>query len=164
MRAPSPIALALTLTFAFVRVGEAAPRPRTRATIIDVAPIGARATAATPELRARVRDLVAARVRALAATHVLFSPSGYVVDGSVDELTITSREGAPEISCGVRLILSGRASGAMIAMTTGQAAFRGGRRALDARAQARLVLDVLDDATRAALDELEAHFSARRKS
>lgn len=63
----------------------------------------------------------------------------------------------------MRLILSGRRSGAMLAMTSGAATVRGGRRLTPAQRE-RLVNEVLEGAVRAASDELVQHFQAQRKS
>jgi hypothetical protein len=138
----------------------AAPEPPT----LVVQPMGARAPAATDVLRARMREHVARQLRPLIDGRVLTSPQGYVVDGSIDTLDIVARADGLEISCSVRLILSARRSGAMLAMTTGQAMLKDGRRARGAAAEARLAVEVLDGAVRAASEELLEHFEARRKT
>ncbi|HTA18609.1 MAG TPA: hypothetical protein VK989_04920, partial [Polyangia bacterium] len=115
-------------------------------------------------LRARMRERVAHHLRALIDGHLLTAPQGYVVDGSIDTLTIVERPDGLEVSCAVRLILSARRSGAMLLMTTGQASLRSPRRAVGAAADGRLEVEVLDGAVRAASDELVQHFEARRKT
>jgi hypothetical protein len=138
-----------------------------RAPEIDVRSIGARAAAATDAMKARVQERVARQLRVLTDLRLLTSPGGYLVDGSIDTFETVALGDVLEISCSVRLIVSARGSGAMLAMTTGQAALKDARRPVKPAAQARLELDVLqvlDAATRAAADELISHFEARRKS
>jgi hypothetical protein len=133
---------------------------------LDVQPMGARAGAATGAMRARMREHVARNLRVLVDGRVLTSPHGYLVDGSIDTLDVYVDVAADtlQISCSVRLILSARRSGAMLAMTTGQATLKNARRARGPAAEARLELEVLDGAVRAASDELVEHFEARRKT
>jgi hypothetical protein len=122
--------------------------------------MGARAAAATDAMRARMREHVARQLRVLVEGRVLNSPRGYLVDGSIDALEIVTSADALEISCSVRLILSARQSGAMLAMTTGQATFKSARRSRPP-AETHLELEVLDSAVRAAGDELISHFALR---
>jgi hypothetical protein len=131
---------------------------------LEVEEMGARAPSATDVLRARMRERVAHHLRALIEGRLLTAPQGYVVDGSIDTLTIVERPDGLEVSCAVRLILSARRSGAMLLMTTGQASLRSPRRAVGAAADGRLEVEVLDGAVRAASDELVQHFEARRKT
>jgi hypothetical protein len=146
-----------------------APRPLearrapTRPGPIEVQEMGGRAPAATEALRATMREQVAHHIHALADARLLTSPQGYVVDGSIDNLQIAERPDGLEVTCGVRLILSARRSGAMLAMTSGEASVRA-RRGQKPAARERLVNEVLDGAVRAASDELLLHFQARRKS
>ena len=89
-----------------------------------------------------------------------------VVDGSIDSFDVIERPRAVEVSCGVRLILSGRRSGAMVAMTSGHASYSDpdARRPLKGVQRDRVELEVLDEAVRAASEELVEHLQARRKS
>jgi hypothetical protein len=137
-----------------------APATATAAPCLEVQTMGARATAATDAMRARMREHVARQLRVLVEGRVLNSPHGYLVDGSIDTLEIVTSADALEISCSVRLILSARRSGAMLAMTTGQATFKSARRSRPP-AEAHLELEVLDSAVRAAGDELISHFALR---
>jgi hypothetical protein len=172
VRAPSPFRVASMIAWmacALAPGAAASPRAAARPTAprpprMEVQPIGARAASATDELRERVRDHVARQLRVLAEARLLAAPAGYLVDGSIDALEIVARGDTLDLSCSVRLVVSARASGAMIAMTTGQAAIKNVRRGGRPGAEARLTLDVLDGATRAATEELIAHFEARRKS
>jgi hypothetical protein len=131
---------------------------------LEVEEMGARAPTATDALRARMRERVAHHLRALTESRLLTAPQGYVVDGSIDTLTIVARPDGLEVSCAVRLILSARRSGAMLLMTTGQATLKSPRRAVGVTGDERLELEVLDGAVRAASDELVQHFEARRKT
>ena len=146
-----------------------ASRSRAASVTLDVEAIGARAAGATDAMRARVRDHVAHHLRVLTEARLLASPRGYVVDGSIEALAVVDRPDGVEISGVVRLILSARASGAMLAMSTGQATLRqaapkNGGRPLPAAQAERFELEVLDGAVRAASDELVQHFELRRKS
>jgi hypothetical protein len=144
-----------------------ARRAPTRPGPIEVQEMGGRAPGASEALRARMREQVARHVRALVEARLLTSPAGYVVDGSIDTLQVTERLDVLEVTCGVRLILSARRSGAMLAMTSGEAsarARRGQKPVARDRELDRLIADVLDGAVRAASDELLLHFQARRKS
>jgi hypothetical protein len=142
----------------------APPRPGP----IEVQQMGGRATTGvTDALRERMREQVARHVRALTEARLLSSPHGYLVDGSIQTVHVVERPDGLEVSCGVRLILSARRSGAMLVMTSGEATVRGGRRgsrATSAALRERLVNEVLDGAVRAASDELLQHFQAQRKS
>jgi hypothetical protein len=151
----------------------ASPLTQARRTIrtvvpLEVQPIGALAPQATEALRERMHDLVVRQLRVLTETHVLTSPHGYVIDGSIDAIDVTIRPDMVEISCSVRLILSGRRSGAMMAMTTGQATVTNPRRSPRPATILALLpamqLEALDGAVRAASEELIGHFEARRKS
>jgi hypothetical protein len=178
-----PRQLAFAFALAALAPGSAGARPtmarrtaarpaqvRARAPVAPVAPaleveeMGARAAAATDALRARMRERVAHHLRALIDGHLLTAPQGYVVDGSIDTLTIVERPDGLEVSCAVRLILSARRSGAMLLMTTGQASLSSPRHAAGSAADGRFELEVLDGAVRAASDELVQHFEARRKT
>ena len=130
---------------------------------LDVQPMGARAVAATDGMRARMREHVAQQLRVLVEGRLLTAHRGYLVDGSIDTLDVHVDVGADalEISCSVRLILSARRSGAMLAMTTGQATVTNARRILKPAAETRLELEALDGAVRAAGDELISHFARR---
>jgi hypothetical protein len=148
--------------------GAAARRParhaaevRRRAPTLDVQAMGATAAAVTDTMRARMREHVARQLRPLVDGRLLTSSRGYLVDGSIDELEVVVNAGGVEISCSVRLILSARRSGAMLLMTNGQATFKNARRGLKPAAEYRLELEVLDEAVRAASDELVSHFSLR---
>lgn len=131
---------------------------------IEVQPMGARAAAATDAMRARMREHVARQLHVLVEGRLLTAPRGYLVDGSIDALDVHVDADALEISCSVRLILSARRSGAMLAMTTGQATVTNARRMLKPAVETRLELEVLDDAVRAASDELISHFARRSAS
>jgi hypothetical protein len=131
---------------------------------IDVEEIGAHAAAATDAMRARVREHVARQLRVLVDGRLLTAARGYVVDGSIDTLELVERPDGLELACTVRLILSARRSGAMVAMATGQATLKNGRHPLEAGQQGHLELEVLDGAVRAASDELVQHFESHRKS
>jgi hypothetical protein len=133
---------------------------------VVVQAMGARAPAATEAMRARMRDQVARNLRVLTEARLLSSPAGYVVDGSIDAFVVVDRTDNVEITCAVRLILSGRRSGAMVAMTSGQASYSDPdpRRPLKPALRERLETEVLDDAVRAASEELVQHFESRRKS
>ena len=146
------------------RTERRAHEQRTLAAPLEVEEMGARAQTATDALRARMREHVALHLRALTDGRLLTSPHGYLVDGSIDALTIVERPDGLEISCSVRLILSARRSGAMLAMSSGEATLRKPRRARGAALEARLEAEVLDGAVRAASDELIQHIEARRKS
>jgi hypothetical protein len=115
-----------------------------------------------------MREQVARNVRALTEARLLTSPHGYVVDGSIDTMQIVERADGLEVTFGVRLILSARRSGAMLAMTSGEATLRARRQKPAARGREReldhLLNEVLDGAVRAASDELLLHFQAQRKS
>ena len=143
----------------------AEPRTQVReaAPPLEVQPMGARAAGATDAMRARMREHVAHHLRALTDGELLTSPSGYLVDGSIDTLELVERPDGLAISCSVRLILSARRSGAMLAMSTGQATLETPRRPHGPTPE-RLELEVLEGAVRAASDELIQHFEARRKS
>src|SRR5262249_12818897 len=113
-------------------------------------------------------DAVERQLRVLTETHVLASPQGYLVDGSIDALDVVVHPDLLEITCSVRLILSARRSGAMLAMTSGQATVQHQRRNPRAAATLALLppmqLEALDGAVRAASDELIQHFEQHRKS
>ena len=128
--------------------------------------MGARAPAATAAMKEHMRVEVARHLRVLTDQRLLSSPAGYVVDGSIDAFVVVDRPDNVEITCGVRLILSGRRTGAMVAMTSGQATYSdpGPRRPLKPALRERIVTEVLDDAVRAASEELVQHFESRRKS
>jgi hypothetical protein len=134
---------------------------RAPAPTLDVQAMGATAAAVTDAMRARMREHVARQLRPLVDGRLLTSTRGYLVDGSIDKLEVVVSADGLEISCSVRLILSARRSGAMLLMTNGQATFKNARRGLKPAAQYRLELEVLDDAVRAASDELVGHFSLR---
>jgi hypothetical protein len=142
------------------RVAARVRAPATTVPSLEVQTMGARAAAATDAMRARMREHVARQLRVLVKGRVLNSPHGYLVDGSIDALEIVTSGDALEISCSVRLILSARQSGTMLAMTTGQATFKSARRPRPP-AGAHLELEVLDNAVRAAGDELISHFALR---
>lgn len=169
MSVPSPTHLRLCAAAGFVVTLFAPETPQARRAApgpgpVQVQPMGARAPAATNAMRARMREDVARHLRTLTEARLLVSPQGYLVDGSIDTLEVVERPDAVEISCGVRLILSSRRSGAMLAMTSGRASFRNPRSALKPALRERLELEVLDGAVRAASEELVQHFEARRKS
>ncbi len=171
-----PRQLAFAFALAALAPGPAGARPttsrraaqvRARVTVapaLEVEEMGARAATATDALRARMRERVAHHLRALIDGHLLTAPQGYVVDGSIDTLTIVEHPDGIEVSCAVRLILSARRSGAMLLMTTGQASLKSPRHSVGAAADGRLELEVLDGAVRAASEELVQHFEARRKT
>jgi hypothetical protein len=177
----SPAVPASLLLATWLATGGAVAHPRHArarggrvAAVIDVQDIGARAPAATDAMRARVRERVARHLRALTDEHLLTSPRGYVVDGSIESLVVVDRPDGVEISCAVRLILSARGSDAMLALSTGEATLRqprGARRPPapagapeTSRPEERLELEALDGAVRAASDELVQRFESRRKS
>ena len=166
---PSPTHLRLCVIASFVMTLLAPESPQARPPrpgAFEVQPIGARASAATDVMRARMRVEVARHLRVLTDAQLLTSPAGYVVDGSIDTFDVVERPRAVEISCGVRLILSGRRSGAMVAMTSGQASYSDPdpRHPLKPALRSQLELEVLDEAVRAASEELVEHLQARRKS
>jgi len=142
------------------RVAARGRAPATAAPSLEVEAMGARAAAATDAMRARMREHVARQLRVLVEGRVLNSPHGYLVDGSIDALEIVTSADGLEISCSVRLILSAGRTGTMLAMTTGQATFKSARRSRPP-AEAHLELEVLDNAVRAAGDELISHFALR---
>jgi hypothetical protein len=146
------------------RAGHSDHHPREQAPEIDVEEIGAHAAAATDAMRARVREHVARQLRVLVDGRLLTAARGYVVDGSIETLELVERPDGLELACTVRLILSARRSGAMVAMATGQATLKNGRHPLKAGQQGHLELEVLDGAVRAASDELVQHFESHRKS
>jgi hypothetical protein len=171
-----PRQLAFAFALAALAPGSAGARPTTArraaqvraraplAPALEVEEMGARAATATDALRARMRERVAHHLRALTEGRLLTAPQGYIVDGSIDTLTIVERPDGLEVSCAVRLILSARRSGAMLLMTTGQASLKSPRHAVSGATDGRLELEVLDGAVRAASDELVQHFEARRKT
>jgi hypothetical protein len=165
---PSPKRSVLCATILSIVVSMApraleARRAPTRPGPVEVQAMGGSAPGVTDALRAHMREQVARQVRALADARLLTSPQGYVVDGSIQTLQVVERADALDVSCGVRLILSARRSGAILVMTSGEASVRARRSARPALRE-RLLQEVLEGAVHAASDELLQHFQARRKS
>lgn len=138
----------------------APPRPGP----VEIQVMGGRGPGVTDALRARMREQVVRQVRVLSEARLLPSPYGYVVDGSIETVQIVERPDGVELTCRVRLILSGRRSGAMLLMTQGEASLRSARRSLKPAQREQLVHEVLEGAVRAASDELLQHYQAQRKS
>jgi len=164
---PTHLRLCVIASFAMTLLAPEAPQARLpRPGQVEVQAMGARAPGATEAMRAHMRAEVARRLRVLDEAQLLTSPAGYVVDGSIDTFVVVERPRAVEISCGVRLILSGRRSGAMVAMTSGQASYSDPdpRHPLKPALRDSIQLEVLDEAVRAASEELVEHLQSRRKS
>lgn len=68
---------------------------------IEVQQMGGRGAGATDALRLRMREQVARHVRVLSEAHLLASPHGYVVDGSIESLQLVERPTAsrPRAPC-----------------------------------------------------------------
>jgi hypothetical protein len=171
LRAPRPARLTFIL-IAVLALGAAPVKARSAAArrapvpapTVEIKPMGARASGATDVMRARMRDEVTRRLRELGDRRLLTSPYGYLVDGSIDTFSVVQKPDGIEVACSVRLILSARRSGALLVMTTGQALLKDPHRAPKPATLARLELETLDGAVRAASDELTQHLETRRKS
>jgi len=135
--------------------GEAEARPARPA--FEVKPMGDQSRHATAALRGHMRDYLTAQLRPVGEV-VLDEGAppahGYVVDGVIKSLSMTTQPTTVEVTCAVQLIISRQPTGGVFLLTTGEAIVQKPRHQFRPQQRASMELEALENAVRGASDDL----------
>lgn len=137
---------------------ETAATPTTGASgrpAFDVKPMGDRSHKATPALRGRMRDFVTIHLRAVGDITVSNQQEpGFVVDGAIKELSMTTGPDHVQIGCSVQLVVSKHPSGGVFLLTSGEAMVQKPTHQFKPQQKAVMEMEALEHAVRGASEDL----------
>ena len=107
------------------------------------------------ELRELMRGFVVDELRGFGK----LGAGGYIVDGAIKVLSISSVTDPIEVKCGVELVLS-TSGRAIVMMSSGEAIVQRERRQFRSVMQGSMEIEALRHAVRGASEELRQHFAA----
>ncbi|HVR64227.1 MAG TPA: HEAT repeat domain-containing protein [Polyangia bacterium] len=129
-------------------------RRRAQRPAFTIKSMGDRTRRATPALRNHMRDVVSNQLRAVGDVAGDDQLAGFVVDGSIKELSTATRADQVEVSCAVQLVVSKNPTGGVFLLTTGEAVVQRPRRMWTPQQLARMEMEALESAVRGASEDL----------
>jgi hypothetical protein len=121
----------------------------------DVKPMGDRSHHASPALRGHMRDFLSDQLRPIGDIASSTSASrGFVVDGVIKNLSMTTHPDTVEISCAVQLVVSRQPTGGVFLLTTGEAIVQKPKRQFKPDHRTHMELEALESAVRGASEDL----------
>ena len=123
---------------------------------IQVKPMGDKTHKASVHLRENMRRFVARDLESFRGR----AAHGFAIDGAIRALDLTTKGPLVSVTCGVELILSTGASGAIIVMSTGEATVERRVATFHSGMQTDMEREALAHAVRGATDELRQHLAA----
>jgi len=120
----------------------------------DVKPMGDRSHKATPALRGRMRDFVTTHLRAVGDITVDSQEPGFVVDGAIKDLSMTTGPDLVQVGCSVQLVVSKHPSGGVFLLTSGEAMVQKPARQFKPQQKATMEMEALEHAVRGASEDL----------
>ncbi|HET6281943.1 MAG TPA: HEAT repeat domain-containing protein [Polyangia bacterium] len=120
----------------------------------DVKPMGDRSHKATPALRGRMRDFVTTHLRSVGDITVSNEEPGFVVDGSIKELSMTTGPDLVQVGCSVQLVVSRHPSGGVFLLTSGEAMVQKPANQFKPQQKATMEMEALEHAVRGASEDL----------
>jgi hypothetical protein len=137
--------------------GDAAPDVRLA---FEVKPMGDQSHRASPALRGHMRDYLSDRLRPVGEVTGDVSPArGFIVDGVIKHLTMTTHPGMVEVTCAVQLVISRQPTGGVFLLTTGEAIVQKPRQQFRPQQRAGMELEALENAVRGASEDLVHHLA-----
>jgi hypothetical protein len=133
---------------------EAEARPTRPA--FEVKAMGDQSRHASPALRGHMRDYLAAQLRPAGDVVDEGRPParGYVIDGVIKSLSMSTQPTMVEVTCAVQLIISRQPTGGVFLLTTGEAIVQKPRQQFRPQQRASMELEALENAVRGASDDL----------
>ena len=123
---------------------------------IQVKPMGDKTHKASVHLRENMRRFVARDLESFRGR----AAHGFAIDGAIRALDLTTKGPLVSVTCGVELILSTGASGAIILMSTGEATVERRVATFHSGMQTDMEREALAHAVRGATDKLRQHLAA----
>jgi hypothetical protein len=121
----------------------------------DVKPMGDRSHKATPALRGRMRDFVTTHLRSVGDITVSDNQEpGFVVDGAIKELSMTTGPDLVQVGCSVQLVVSKHPSGGVFLLTSGEAMVQKPAHQFKPQQKAGMEMEALEHAVRGASEDL----------
>lgn len=153
--APPPAQIAVAPTAPAIR-----PRAM-RKLSFEVKPMGDRSHHASAALRSHMRDFLLAQLRPFGDVSPPEHQGSYAIDGVIKELGTGTRGGDVEVTCAVQLVVSRQPGGGVFLLTSGEATVQKPRRQWKPHHRATAELEALENAVRAASDDLVRHLEAQ---
>ncbi len=119
-----------------------------------VQPMGDRTRKATPALRGHMRDVLSRQLRVVGDVAGDGQPAGFVVDGSIRDLSLATRADQIEVSCAVQLVVSRNPGGGVFLLTTGEAVVQRPRHTWNPQERTRMEMEAVESAVRGASEDL----------
>ena len=127
---------------------------RARRPAFEVKTMGDRTHKATPALRGHMRDVLSKQLRAVGDVAGEGQSAGFVVDGSIKDLSMVTRPDLVEVSCAVQLVVSHNPGGGVFLLTSGEAVVQRPRHAWNPQQRARMEMEAVENAVRGASEGL----------
>lgn len=136
----------------------------THALHVEVGGIGVKARHAPPELAARLREIIIRELERTPGVTLEGKPlSGFLIDGSITNVSRRTTAQWVEITCEVSMIVGRLPSRAMVMMTSGGATVQAPRVGLRPDKERALQVDALEGAVQGAHENLLAFLKTQQK-
>ncbi len=132
---------------------EATRRQRARPTFV-VKSIGDRTRKATPALRGYMRDVLAGQLQVVGDVQDESLQTGFVIDGVINDLSLSTRPDLVEVRCAVQLVVSRNPGGGVFLLTNGEAVVQKPRSQWSPQQRTRMEMDAVENAVRGASQDL----------
>lgn len=131
---------------------------------VEVGGIGVKARHAPPELAARLREIIIRELERTPGVTLEGKPlSGFLIDGSITNVSRRTTAQWVEITCEVSMIVGRLPSRAMVMMTSGGATVQAPRVGLKPEKERALQVDALEGAVQGAHENLLAFIKTQQK-
>jgi hypothetical protein len=140
------------------------PRPVRLA--FEVKPMGDQSHHATAELRGHMRDYLSSRLRPVGdvsqdpasreqpSRAEAAATRGFIVDGVIKNLSMTTQPTTVEVTCAVQLVISRQPTGGVFLLSTGEAIVQKPRRQFRPQHRSDMEIEALENAVRGASEDL----------
>ncbi|HEX3698161.1 MAG TPA: HEAT repeat domain-containing protein [Polyangia bacterium] len=129
-------------------------RRRAQRPAFAVKSMGDQSRKATPALRGYMRDVLSKQLRTVGDVAGDGQEAGFVVDGSIKDLSVVTRMDLVEVSCAVQLVVSRSPGGGVFLLTSGEAVVQRPRHSFNPQQRARMEIEALESAVRGASEDL----------
>jgi hypothetical protein len=137
-------------------VASASAARASRRPAFDIKPMGDRSRKATAALRGRMRDLVASHLSSVGDIAAADQQPGFVVDGAIKELSMTTGPDIVRIGCAVQLVVSRHPTGGVFLLTSGEARVEKPIHQFKPQQKEVMEIEALENAVRGASEDLVA--------
>jgi hypothetical protein len=126
----------------------------------EVKAMGDRSHHAGAALRQHMRDVVTNELRPVGDIALTDeTPSSFVIDGVIKDLSFAMRPDRVEVTCAVQLVVSKQPSGGVFLLTSGEAVVQKPRRQFRLQHRTHMEIEALENAVRGASEDLRRHLA-----